>query len=297
MAGTHNLQDAIYNLKASNLHIVSPPADAGVIDVRGNDGAVVAYNTSSSLAAKLPNETTSPIGLIVYVSNAGSGTITVTDTAGTTIDTVVGSGGEIKGFQLSAARTWVVIGSGTSVIDAINASLTDLGRIGVPLASVLTQDGTPMVKQATTVTGFTQLSNKNLVINIPANANGPVSEANGESFAATSNLPSEHNDELNAELVLNVVVSKDADADSLTLDAELYARQTNSASWSIDTYGGAAVPIVAAGSVLQFAAATSPEVGDLSSVAFVLTLGGTNDSDAVYIHDIYWTYRKKLIAS
>jgi hypothetical protein len=297
MAGTHNLQDAIYNLKASNLHIVSPPADAGVIDVRGNDGAVVAYNTSSSLAAKLPNETTSPIGLIVYVSNAGSGTITVTDTAGTTIDTVVGSGGEIKGFQLSAARTWIAMGSGTVSTDAINTSLTSIGRIAVPLTSISKEDGTQMIKQATTVTGFNQLANKNIVIQIPANTTA-------ELFAASINAPLDLDGTTETtaqELVLNVVVSKSADVDALTMDAELYLMIGSTRVWSGDIYGGNAVAITDELNVLQFATGNDWWLdGDaqagVHALAFVLITDNANDSDVVYIHDVYWTYRKKLVS-
>ncbi len=296
MAGTHNLQDAIYNLKASNLHIVSPPADAGVIDVRGNDGAVVAYNTSSSLAAKLPNETTSPIGLIVYVSNAGSGTITVTNTLGTTVGSVVGSAGSILGFQLSASRTWNSISGNSLLLDSIYTSLTGTGRIGVPVTSISKEDGTQMIKQATTVTGFAQLANKNIVIEIPANSTA-------EAFAASISTPGDFDISMEEDVVLNVTVSKSANADTLTLDAELYGIITTEDPETVvssDGYTGAAAAITDELSTLQFAFSQDSLAASgvsCEALAFVLTLGGTNDSDVVYIHNVFWTYRKKLITS
>ncbi len=284
MSTTHNLQDALYNLKATNQHIVLPPANNGTMDVRGNDGAVVQGATNNNQTWYLPKEANSPINLIVYVSNTGTGSITVKNTAGTTVAVVAAN--EIIGFQLSASRTWNLVGTGSADVEA---ALMSIARIDVPLTAISKEDGTQMIKQATTVTGFNQLSNKNLVIQIPANSTA-------EAFAASATAPADF-DATTDELALNVAVSKGGDLDALTLDAEFYVLGS---SWSSDVSGASATAITQAISVLQF-----PCIEDLvaqldgqpRTLAFVLILGGTNDGDVVYIHDVYWTYRKKLVSS
>jgi hypothetical protein len=85
----------------------------------------------------------------------------------------------------------------------------------VPLLTISKEDGTQMIKQATTVTGLSQLANKNIVIHIPANSTA-------EAFAASVPTPADFDHTQDSEIVLNVMVAKSANADTLTFDAELY---------------------------------------------------------------------------
>ena len=52
--------------------------------------------------------------------------------------------------------------------EAIKALLSSKGQISVSLGAVTREDGTALTKQATTVAGYAQLSDKETVINIPA---------------------------------------------------------------------------------------------------------------------------------
>jgi len=316
----HNHFSDGYSAKETFNNQIQPPASGGTIDLAHTDGGLVVGNTNSAETWYLPPEEFVPVGVLVSIVNQGSGTITVKDDALNTIATVAGSSAETKQFTLSAALAWEVIGGSAAAdlastasgkganlvgfedggskttaatvdaaLDEIYVSLKGTGLVSVPLTSIVKEDGTVMIKQATTVTGFSQLSNKNIVIHIPANSTA-------EAFAATSVMPLDLDGTNNGNLTLNVIVSKNADADALTLDAELYGRVGDAGSWSPDVYAGSAQTIVAVGSKLQFAALTSPPSGVLSA-AFVLTLGGINDSDVVYIHDVFWTYQKKLVTS
>jgi hypothetical protein len=89
---------------------------------------------------------------------------------------------------------------------------TGTGQIGVPLLTISKEDGTQMIKQATTVTGLSQLANKNIVIHIPANSTA-------EAFAASVPTPADFDHTQDSEIVLNVMVAKSANADTLTFDA------------------------------------------------------------------------------
>jgi hypothetical protein len=319
--GSHNEFSELYAAKAAGENHLVPPSDGSTIDLRGTDGSLVLYDTSSAITGKLPAST--PFGVTVYVSNRSTGTITVQNPSAVTVDTV--ADGEIKGFVSAGDNTWNALGgvSGTQLastaaslganlvgfqdggsktaattvdgaLDEIYVSLTGTGRIGVPITCITEEDGTPLTV-AGADSGFAQLANKNIVLQIPVNATT-------EAFAASVPVPSDFNKDADDEVVLNVTVSKSANADALTLDVELYALGADADNgWSADGYGGNAVAIADADiHTLQFAATAEWITGGLATanaLAFVLTLGGTNDGDVTYIHNVYWTYRKKLLTS
>lgn len=316
MSAHEHFSDA-YAAKVSGYHRINPPGDGEVIDLTGIDGGLLEYDIDTNVSAKVPRTDITGNGTSFFVSNIGTGTVTIKTQADSAIGTV--SGDDVTEFRLSSNGVWSMSVSRAQIagltsstganltgyddsgnkttaanvgdaLDELFLDATGTARIGVPLVSISKEDGTQMIKQATTVTGFAQLSNKNIVIHIPANSTA-------EAFAASSNMPLDMASANNGDIVLNVVVSKSADTDVLTLQAELYARSLSGVSWSVNAYSGSAQAIVAAGSVLQFAAATSPAIGAVGQVAFVLTLGGTNDGDVVYIHDVFWTYRKTPLTS
>ena len=175
---------------------------------------------------------------------------------------------------------WRTVGSASAIPGS-------MGRIEVPLTSITQEDGTVLAKLSSTTSGWSQLANKNIVLNIPVNATV-------EAFAVSVPTPGDVNASVatTTDITLNVVVSKAADNDELTLDAEMHALLPN--GWSADLYDGQPVAITQSVSTLQYSV-SDPNAfdggpNDIDALSCVLTLGGTNDGDAVYIHAVYWTY-------
>ncbi|MFH0825283.1 MAG: hypothetical protein V2B18_21235 [Pseudomonadota bacterium] len=164
--------------------------------------------------------------------------------------------------------------------------LTIYGTVPIPLGAITAEDGTALTKQATTVAGFQQIGNKELVIDIPINDN-PATV-----LAFNTPMPRDLDD--TADITVNVLVSKAADLDTLTLDCEVFPCAAGDLQ-NTDIQDTAAQAIVAAGTVLQFTCGADGVPATPCTITGVLTLGGTNDGDAVYIHGVWIEYKKKLV--
>ena len=118
----HNANKEAYSAKETLNHYILPPASGGTIDLANTDGGVVLGNTASNENWVLPPEEDTPIGTIVYISNLLAGVLTIKDDAGSTIGTVDGSLGEIKGFILSATLAWKGLsGGGTQTFQSVTS--------------------------------------------------------------------------------------------------------------------------------------------------------------------------------
>jgi len=153
--------------------------------------------------------------------------------------------------------------------------------IPIPLGAVTQEDGTTLLKQATTVAGYAQLANKETVINIPINCTA------GEALGFSTMLPEEL--DITSQIFVDVFASKAAALDVLTLDLEAYICKTEDLA-NANAYAGAAQTIIATGRVLTYQILPSALLSGPASLSVVLTLGGTNDGDAVYIRGIQVRY-------
>jgi len=153
--------------------------------------------------------------------------------------------------------------------------------VPIPLGAVTQEDGTALLKQATTVAGYTQLANKETVISIPVNCTA------GESLGFSTMLPATLDHK--SSVFVDVFASKAADDDELTLDMEAYINRAGDLA-NADVHAGVAQPVVAAGSVLTFTILPNALLMGPASLSVVLALGGTNDGDAVYIRGIQIRY-------
>jgi len=168
--------------------------------------------------------------------------------------------------------------------DAVKALLSSKGSVSIPLGAVTCEDGTALTKQAATAPGYAQIANKEIVIKLPINSN-PLT------LGFTTALPIDMDPAYPVEV--HVLVGKAANTDALTLDCEVYPTGVANVANS-DIQQTAATTIVAAGSELTFVCGVPAEFTK-GGLSVVLTLGGTNDGDAVYIYSIWLEYTKLLI--
>ena len=169
--------------------------------------------------------------------------------------------------------------------EALKALLSSKGFVPVPLGAVTQEDGTALLKQATTVAGYAQLANKETVINIPVNCNA------GEQLGFVAPIPIDI--DISYPVEVHVLAGKAADNDELTLDCEVFPVGAGDVA-NADIQTTAATAIVAAGTELVFTCTTT---GMLSrgGLSVVLLLGGTNDGDAVYVYSVWLEYTKRLL--
>lgn len=168
--------------------------------------------------------------------------------------------------------------------EALKSLLNTKGFVPVPLGSITQEDGTALLKQATTVAGYAQLSNKETVINIPVNCTA------GENLGFVVPTPIDLDTAFPVEI--HALVGKAADNDVLTLDCEVYPCGAG-ATANADIQTTAATTITQAASELTF---TAPGMlAPPGSISVVLALGGTNDGDAVYIYSVWIEYTKLLL--
>lgn len=161
--------------------------------------------------------------------------------------------------------------------------------VPVPLGAITLEDGTALTKQATTVTGYAQLASKEIVIMIPVDA-GSGEDAMG--FSTT--LPPDLDD--SADVVVHVLVGKDADNDALTLDCEVFPSTAGDVA-NADIQDTAATAIVAAVTELTFTCGADGVLAAPCTLAVVLTQGGTNDGDKVYIYGVWIEYTAQTLTS
>jgi len=157
------------------------------------------------------------------------------------------------------------------------------GVIPVSLTSITREDGTMLTKQATTVAGFAQLSNKEIVINIPIDCTA------GESLGFVVPVPQDLDSNSNIEV--HVLVGKAAALDALTLDCEVYPCAVGDTA-NADIQDTAATALTEAASELVFTCGADGVLAAPGSLSVVLALGGTNDGDATYIYGVWIEYTR-----
>lgn len=160
--------------------------------------------------------------------------------------------------------------------------------IPIPLGSITEEDGTALTKQATTVAGYEQLSDKETVITIPIDC------SEGESLGFSIPVPQDLDD--SADVLVHVLAGKDADNDTLTLDCEVYPSAAGDVG-NADIQDTAAQAITQAVSELIFTCGADGVLAAPGTLSAVLALGGTNDGDAVYIYGAWIEYTRKILTS
>lgn len=169
-------------------------------------------------------------------------------------------------------------------VDAATASACIL----VPLNAISQEDGTALTKQATTVAGFAQLADKEVVINIPINCTA------GESLQFTVPIPQDLDD--SEDITIHVLAGKSANNDALTLDCEVYPCAAGDTA-NADIQDTAAQTITEAASELVFTCGADGVLPAPGTLSVVLALGGTNDGDAVYIYGAWIEYTRMIMTA
>ena len=171
---------------------------------------------------------------------------------------------------------------------AVKALFSEKGFIPITLGTIRTELGVALTTQATTVTGLTQLSNKETVINIPVNTN----PATGKELGFTVPIPLDIDTAY--PLQVKVLIGKAAALDALTLDCEVFPVAAGDVGNS-DIQATAATTITETPSVLTFTCTASSMLPPPGGLSVVLLVGGTNDGDAVYIYNVWLEYTKLLL--
>lgn len=175
-----------------------------------------------------------------------------------------------------------------SVEDLAVDAETSQACILVPLGAITQEDGTALTKQATTVAGFAQLADKEVVIDIPVNCTA------GENLQFTVPVPQDLDD--GEDIEIHVLAGKAANLDSLTLDCEVYPCAVGDTA-NADIQDTAAQAITQAASELVFTCGADGVLEAPGTLTVVLALGGTNDGDAVYIYGAWVEYTRKILTA
>lgn len=242
------------------------------------------------------------IGETLYGSAAGKVSDEASGNAiGVALEAAAGDGQiiEIIDFTImsdAAANISVADSGGFTSATTVEAALAEIyqhlksiqGCILVPLGGITMEDGTILTKQASTVAGIAQLSDKEQVIQIPINCSA------GESLGFSVPLPMDFDE--SADITVHVLAGKAADNDELTLDCEVYPVGVGDVGNS-DIQDTAAQAITQAASELVFTCGADGLLAAPGALTVVLALGGENDGDAVYIYGVWIEYKKKLLAA
>jgi len=268
-------------------------ADGGLITVRprnaGGSSEVTAANSFS-------------IGAVLYgaangmVSDSSSGSaIGIAKEEATALNDIVEMI-EFAVLSTTAGNVSIADAGGFTSEVTVEGALQEIyqdilsaqGTIPIPLAAITREDGTALTKQATTVAGFAQLSNAETVINIPVDCTA------GEALGFSIPVPQDIDDA--EDITVHVLAGKAANLDVLTLDAEVYPSAAGDVG-NADIQDTAAQAITEAVSELIYTCGADGVLAAPGTLSVVLTLGGTNDGDAVYIYGAWIEYTKKILTS
>lgn len=199
-------------------------------------------------------------------------------------------------ISTTAATVSIADSGGFTGQTTVEAALAELyqhilsaqATIPVPLGAITQEDGTALLKQATTVAGFEQLSNKETVITIPVDCSA------GEALGFSIPVPQDLDD--SADIKVHVLAGKDADNDALTLDCEVYPSAAGDVA-NDDIQDTAAQAITQAVGELVFTCGADGVLAAPGTLSVVLTLGGTNDGDAVRIYGAWVEYKRKVLTA
>jgi hypothetical protein len=165
--------------------------------------------------------------------------------------------------------------------------LTAQATIPVPLGAITLEDGTALTKQATNVTGFAQLANKETVIMVPVG---------GAQLALGFTVPVSQDLDNTADVTVHVLAGKDANNDALTLDCEVYPCKAGDVA-NADIQDTAAQAIVAAVTELVFTCGADGVLAAPGTLSVVLTAAGTNTGDKIYIYGAWVEYTRKILTA
>jgi hypothetical protein len=176
-----------------------------------------------------------------------------------------------------------------AAVDALDVNAeTAQACILVPLGAITQEDGTALTKQATTVAGFAQLANKEVVIVIPVDCTA------GENLQFTTPIPQDLDE--GEDITVHVLAGKAANLDSLTLDCEVFPCAVGDTA-NADIQDTAAQALTQAASELVFTCGADGLIAAPGTLTGVLAVGGTNDGDAVYIYGVWVEYTRKILAA
>lgn len=264
------------------------------------DVAVKLRNFAGSQMAEA-SEAISP-GSVLY--GAANGKISDTSSGsaiGVAVEAASGDGHIIEYVDFSVlsttAATVSVLDSGEFTLAAtVEAALAEIyqnlvsaqATIPIPLGAITQEDGTALTKQATTVTGIAQIGDKEQVIMIPVNC------SSGEALGFSVPVPQDLDD--SEDITIHVLAGKAAALDELTLDCEVYPCAAGDVA-NADIQDTAAQAITEAASELVFECGADGVLAAPGTLSVILTLGGTNDGDAVYIYGAWVEYTKKIMTA
>ncbi|WP_295451915.1 hypothetical protein [uncultured Thiodictyon sp.] len=213
-----------------------------------------------------------------------------------------GSGGaivevvEFGVLSTTAATVSLADAGGHTAAATVEAALAELyvdrqtaqATLPIPLAAITMEDGTALTKQATTVAGLAQAANKEQRIEIPVDCTA------GEALAFCLPLPQDYDEA--GDLHVHALVGKGGNLDTLTLDCEVYLAGPGDTG-NADACTTAAQAWPQAVTELTFAAAAAGLIAAPATLTAILTLGGTNDGDAVYLYGAWVEYTRKVLAA
>lgn len=249
--------------------VASEAFAVGAVLYGANDGKIA--DTSSGSA----------IGVAIEAAGANNDVVewvqyAVLSTTGATVS-LADTGGFTSAETLEAAAA-----------ELYQDALTAQATIPVSLTALHYEDGTIYTKQATTVAGFAQLADKELVLSIPVNCNA------GDAAAFSVSIPQDLDDA--ADITVHVLAGKDGNLDALTLDCEVFPCTAGDVA-NADIQDTAAQTIVAGVTELVFTCGADGVLAAPGTLSVVLTQGGTNDGDVVYIYGVWIEYQRKILAA
>lgn len=295
--GAHNDTANDYQLFNTGQQTIADPGSGGTFDLRGIDRGIA---TIASGTRKLPNGI--PLGVSLSVKATGS--VTITDAASTTIETLVS--GQIGRYWSLGSNAWTgsqtLIDAGaytnaTTVETALQRLMRDTQEVHVDLTSALDADGDPLAKfsnGASAVPGF-NLANTE-AFGIRWNDNGTHN-----TVLLSCSLPRSF-DGNTSVLTMHVVASKTGAtlADAATFLVTAYTNVVGLLHDAGSDLGGTTSAMTgnATAKTVQRVTLTMGSNGAFgantaSPTALTFTIKPTDgilSADDVIIHDIYFTW-------
>jgi len=267
-------------------------ASGGLVAVEGRTGSFVKEVVAAEAFA---------VGATLYGGANGKVQDTSSGSAiGEAVEAAGGDGEIVRmidfGVLSTTAATVSVADTGTftdaTTVEAALAEIyqhlvTAQGTIPVPLGAITLEDGTALTKQATTATGIAQLANKEQVIMVPIG---------GAELALGFSVPVPQDLDDTADITVHALMGKGGALDALTLDCEVFPCAVGDLA-NADIQDTAAQAIVATGTELVFTCGADGVLAAPGTLSVVLTVGSTNDGDAVYLYGAWIEYQKKVLTS
>ncbi|MBN2568137.1 MAG: hypothetical protein JXB42_01770 [Deltaproteobacteria bacterium] len=277
----------------------------GVTEYAAEDGELIAVKMCTgpgTFEIECVVDSAIALGTVLYgaadgkVSDASSGTAQgICIEPGTIVDNAVIEVAAWNVKSTTAATTSIEDTGEFTEAATVEASLAEIyqhllsaqATIPIPLGAITQEDGTALTKLNSTTSGFSQLTNKEIVIEIPV-------DATVEAFGFSVPVPQDLDD--SKDITVHVLAGKAANLDALTLDCEVYPSAVGDVG-NDDIQDTVAQTITEAISELIFICGADGVLAAPGTLSVVLTLGGTNDGDAVYIYGGWIEYTPKILTA